>query len=392
MSIAIPPAARPPPSVSLGVGRERRVPGQKQQRKTNEHRDKQAQRLIEQEESARRKRIEQMDQRLQKAARRDVRISILEAKIALEQQEQQNGSSNSNEVAESITEPNGNSSTSQDIESVTDAERAELAGLLRVREDFEEQYDPSDFSEEHLNFKDLHNDAFLKLVQYCERNRGDYEKSKTSETNKEENITKVFFLDGPDARTASALIWKGNMDATQCYVANRHESTCVCLRQSGGGLLPDANVVHATASEALSKPAFSNDRKQEQHQVGAFAHLDFTGYYFDGCNGFAPHIVNMLSSALLRLDQDDSNGQSFRQQHPIVVGYSLIGGGHKTQATMVENELFVSRALTTIARTRGMRVIQALDDPTRFGLHPETPKVAAKTFTTWLLLEPDDSF
>mmetsp|Transcript_8566 Transcript_8566/g.18698 ORF Transcript_8566/g.18698 Transcript_8566/m.18698 type:complete len:609 (-) Transcript_8566:1131-2957(-) len=405
---AVSSSARRPTSVSLEMGRERRVSGKHHQQGEvpTKNKDQQAQRLIEKEESARRERIEQMKQRLRKAARREDRILFLEAKISLEEQE---FSSNSNNPTTEtvITEDNNNddSTVSSETARVTDAERAELEGLLRFRENFEEQYDASGFSDDHLKFKDLHNDAFLQLVRYCERNRRNRD---NDDNNNKAATTNVFFLDGPDGRTASALIRDGNMDASQCYVANRHESTCVSLRQSGGGLLPEGNVVHATASEALSKQASSssnanaNDNASEEgddsddpksQQQGAFAHLDFTGYYFDGCNGFAPHIVNMMSSTLLQLDHDNENQplqrQRQSQQHPIAVGYSLIGGGSKKQATMVEKELTVSRALTTIAKTRGMRVVQALDDPTRYGLDPETPKVVGNTFTTWLILEPD---
>ena len=407
-------SARRLTSVSLGMGRERRVSGQQQQQRETTPtniKDQQAQRLIEKEESARRERIQQMKQRLRKAARREDRILFLEAKIALEEQEFSSNSNNPTaETAITITQDDNDddSTPSSETARVTNAEQAELEGLLRVRENFEEQYDASKFSEYHLKFKDLHNDAFLQLVRYCERNRGN-----GGDNNDDAATTNVFFLDGPDGRTASALIRDGNMDASRCYVANRHESTCLSLRQSGGGLLPEGNVVYGTASEALSKQASSssnanaNDSASEEdgdsddsksQQQGAFAHLDFTGYYFDGCNGFAPHIVNMMSSTLLQLDHDNDDDddvnqplqrQRQSQQHPIAVGYSLIGGGSKKQATMVENELTVSRALTTIAKTRGMRVFQALDDPARYGLDPETPKVVGNTFTTWLILEPD---
>eukprot|EP00536_Pseudo-nitzschia_multiseries_P004602 jgi/Psemu1/323529/estExt_fgenesh1_pg.C_770015 len=263
---------------------------------------------------------------------------------------------------------------------VTDAERAELQGLLRVRAQFEEQYDATEFTDEHLRFKDLHNDAFVRLI-----------------------------------RTGSALIRDGNLDPDRCFVANRHESTCASLRRSGGGLLPDSNVVHATASEALSKAATtvftggddlqleleldsnSESNPESQQQQGALAHVSFQGYYFDGCAGFAPLITNMMSSALLRLEGDDDendNGDDGEEQRAdprrhIVVGYSLIGGGSQKShsASMVENELFVTRALTTIAKTRGMRVCHALDDPERYGLDPKLPKVVGNTFTTWLILE-----
>ena len=325
---------------TLQAGRERRISSSPSPLSSN-HKEEQ-QLLVDHEEEARRKRLDQMDRRIQQLARRDERITILEAKL--------------------------NSETSN--ESLTDAEQAELEGLRRVQDNFEEQYDPQDFSKEHIEFKALHNQVFCNLVRWCEQSPA----SSHSDTN-------VFFLDGPDGGTASHLIQKGDFDARQCYVANRHESTCKALVDSSGGLLPNENVVHATCSEALSKGG------------GAFSEIDFTGYYFDGCGGYAPHIVNMMSSALLVLKGDDRKEKARTKplrKRPIVVGYSLLGG----TKNLVEKELEISRAMTIIARSRGMRMVHALDDPLRFGLPPNVPKLGGKkgtTFTTWLVLEPDHS-
>jgi len=279
---------------------------------------------------------------------------------------------------------------------MTDAENAELRGLLQVRDNFEEQYDPEVFSEEHAEFKNTHNGVFLRLIRYCEDRR-----EEPPAADADAATTRVFFLDGPDGGTASALVHKGNLEPSQCYVANRHESTCDALRRSGGGILPEENVVHATSSEALSKrpaPDIADlTIKEEEQQRGAFAHLEFTGYYFDGCGGYVPHVVNMMSSALLVVDtdgvsgNDDNNTANLRKRHlnPIVVGYSLLGG----KKNVVEKELEISRALTIIARSMGMRMVHALDDPSRFGLPPSVSKLGGNsenTFTTWLVLEPDD--
>uniref|UniRef100_A0A7S2PR69 Uncharacterized protein n=1 Tax=Leptocylindrus danicus TaxID=163516 RepID=A0A7S2PR69_9STRA len=269
---------------------------------------------------------------------------------------------------------------------MTKAERAELQGLLKVRDNFEEQYDPKTFTKEHLEFKAMHNDAFIQLSKYCEDAR------------KQSEPVKVFFLDGPDGGTASALIQKGGFDPDQCFVANRHESSCDSLRISGGGLLPDENVVLATASEALtiSEPIFVDGLSGSSAvgecdaniapltgEDGAFSRVDFAAYYFDGCGGFVPHIVGMLSAALLRRNSDDvASG-------PIAVGYSLLGGNKD----VVGKELAISRALTIIAQRRGMRMVHVLDDPSRYEISPDIQKIGGSndgTFTTWLLLQPED--
>jgi hypothetical protein len=356
----------------LSLGRERRMSSSYESISVEE-------KLISVEEAARQKRLGQMKQRLQKSVNREDRISALEFQLKEAEEKSQ--------------------SESESLKYMSAAERAELKGLLKVRSTFEEQYDPLTFTEEHLEFKAMHNDAFIQLSRYCERERvrskvnsqetGDLDNDDTSQKS-----TNLFFLDGPDGGTASALIQRGNFKASQCYVANRHESSCDSLRASGGGLLPNENVIHSTASEALtiSQPLSidgveattggENDIDVALYagEDGALAHVDFSAYYFDGCGGYVPHIVGMLSAALMRDNCDASK--------PIAVGYSLLGGNKN----VVGKELTVSQALTIIARRRGMRLVHALDDPLRYGISPDIRKIGGSnggTFTTWLLLEPD---
>ena len=339
--------------------------------------------LLAAEESARQKRMGQIQQRQRKAASREDRISTLELKLKLTES-----------VAMSMPKSISMSMT-ESVECITSAEMAELEGLLKVRDSFEEQYDPLAFTREHLEFKATHNDAFIALSLYCEneRNRIKGGQGVVERAN-------VFFLDGPDGGTASALLNRGEFGAAQCFVANRHASSCNSLTQAGGGLLLDSNVVHATASEALTVAAplslevldggnidmedkdlaSLNGHGHGHGQGGAFSDIDFSAYYFDGCGGFVPHIVGMLSAALLRQDCDASK--------PIAVGFSLLGGNKD----VVGKEMTVSQALTIIARKRGMRVVHVLDDPTRYGISLDIKKVGGfndGTFTTWFLLTKD---
>jgi len=310
--------------------------------------------LLAAEDSARQKRMGQIQQRQKKAATREDRISTLELKL---------------ERTESVS-----ISESESAGYMTAAEMSELKGLLKVRDSFEEQYDPLVFTKEHLEFKAMHNDAFIALSNYCEKERNRIKGIDGSER------ANVFFLDGPDGGTASALIDRGQFNAAQCFVANRHETSCHSLTQSGGGLLPDSNVVYATASEALTVAAPLSSDKIGKEDGGIFSHIDFSAYYFDGCGGFVPHIVGMLSAALLRQDFDASK--------PIAVGFSLLGGNKD----VVGKEMAVSQALTIIARQRGMRVVHVLDDPTRYGISLDIKKIGganAGTFTTWFLLTKD---
>lgn len=387
--------------------------------------------LLSNEEKARQKRIGQMNQRLRKAASREDRISYLEIK---------------------------SKSTSKTIESnspilITENERKELNGLYNSRESYEEQYNPEQFNQHHMEFKDMHNDAFIALTIYCENERRRTRKSRSTSrcTNRlinnsddnddddDDTNTAMFYLDGPDGGTTKRILKHDhNIDSSQCYVANRHESSCIALRE----ILPNENVVHATCSEALTKKSLAktikkavkagsaittyinagNDTEtdEQQQQQGSFAHIDFCSYYFDGCGGYVPHIINMISSALLQAENTDTetdtdidtktsstkNTKKASRQGPIVIGYSLLGGNKN----VIGKELAVNRAITIIGRTLNpkMRLIHVLDDPITYGISPKITKIGgsddgnasrssisskssdgSNTFTTWVLLQPE---
>ena len=410
------------------------------QRQTQQHNSKDTKLIANDEELARQRRIGQMNQRVQKAVSAEDRIYVLEAKAKLAKQQQQtmpmplskssSSSFSDNVVTVGDATDNNNNATTDMMMMMTKAEYAELNGLLKVRGVFEEQYDPNKFTKEHVEFKDMHNDAFIQLARYCERERNkirinrnnnieqlQQQQSSSSSSQSPQlpitTTTNLFFLDGPDGGTTSALVKRGKFNSNQCYVANRHAASCDLLRKSGGGLLPDEHVVHATSSEALT----SQGTATATTTTDSFAHIDFTAYYFDGCGGYVPHVIDMLSSALLsqhQQEEKDDNNDHDNNDHnysknthimntttgPIAVGYSLLGGSKN----VIEKELTISRALTIIARKRGMRMIHVLDDPIRYGLTPSIQKVGGigdsggsnklsnsggNTFTTWLLLQPE---
>jgi len=310
--------------VVLSVGRERRV--------TSPSNTSSQQQLIDKEEAARIKRTGQAKLRLEKSVRRENRISVLES-----------------------------------IDVLSTSERAELDGLLKVRDNFEEQYSTTSFTPEHVEFKRLHNEAFVALARYCHKDR--FERGYIDDATTEK--PNVFYLDGPDCGSTNILIDSAGFDPAQCYVANRHESTCKILQE----ILPNENVICATASEALSPS--SQDSKET-----SFSDVDFAAYYFDGCGGYVPHIIQMMSSALIRLDHDNQ-----QPSRTTAVGFSLLGGNKD----IVEKELEVCRALSIIASTRGMRTRHALDDPIRYGIPNEICKTEGGTFTSWILLEAEES-
>lgn len=314
-------------------------------------------------EAQKNRRTGQAKRRLEKAVRREDRIAILQ------QQMLRNNKNDDN---------NNNSSSS-----ITHSERQELKGLLETRQTFEEQYNAESFTEKHLQFKATHNDAFIALGRYCERERDRIllRKSDYSSNRPKESI-QLFYLDGPDGGTTSALLDRGGFDPSQCYVANRHECSCDALRRSGGGRLPEENVVLATAAEALSicRDDIADNGKRingsptpvDAAGCGSLSDIPFTAYYFDGCGGFIPHIIGMMSSALIRDEKgdngndvvcsttrsNDSEKRSNSSALPIAIGYSLMGGNKD----VVDKELKISQALTSIAKRRNMRVVQVLGE------------------------------
>lgn len=289
----------------------------------------------------------------------------------------------------------------------SDAENAELAGLLlRSREiddnsNFVEKYDPRSFNDAHVEFKRLHNEAFVALARYChrERNNGKHHLdafNNNGNTDSEGSIgdPNVFYLDGPDASTSSTLIDVHGFNPRSCYVANRHKTTCDILQRR----VPSMNLIHAPAVEALMTPKADRNRDfaaifDERHTRStlstptSFSTVNFAAYYFDGCGGYPPHVVDMMSAALLRLDGRE--GHSFYCGIPrtTAVGYSLMGGNRD----VVDKELDVCRALSSIASTMGMRTRHVLDDPVRYGVPRDIVKTTTGgTFTSWMLLEDAD--
>jgi hypothetical protein len=278
-----------------------------------------------------------------------------------------------------------------DPQSWTDAKQAELNGILRVSSTFEEPYDETSFGDDHVDFKRLHNEAFLALIRYCEERRKEKVHVQIGVEEEARDSVRAFFLDGPTGGTASVLI-QGGLDPSQCFVANRHESTCHKLRISGGGTLPEENVVHATAAEALRRvdgagddgeKTNNDDDDDEGTNNGPLAHLEFAAYYFDGCGGYVPHIVDMVSAALIRTRQQKGD-----ELKTTAIGFSLMGGNKN----VVDKELTICQAVNKIAKQQNMRMGHVLDDPDRYGISSDIRKIGGaegQTFTTWLILEMD---
>lgn len=219
---------------------------------------------------------------------------------------------------------------------LSESEQKELQGLLIKQENYVEQYSSADFTEAHSAFKDAHNHIFLKLCLHCQEMR--------------ESDINVFYLDGPDAGTTKTLT--SMVDIQQCYTANRHESTCQALRDEGL-----VHVAHDSAKDALSSG-------------GAFDEIDFHAYYFDGCGGYTPHIIEMIQAAIRP-----------NATPPIAVGFSILGGGRDC----VDKEQDVIRSLVQKVKPMGFRVDHVGDDPGMYGID-KMKKVESSALTTWCMI------
>lgn len=232
----------------------------------------------------------------------------------------------------------------QQLSQRTTSQDAELEGLQS--KSFVEQYDSNSFSASHTQFKERHNHVFAQLCRYCGCNT-------TSER-------KVFYLDGPDAGTTSAIVSSG-VPIECCHVANRHESTCNTLREFGL-----SHVAHTSAEQALGKG-------------GDFHDVSFNAYYFDGCGGHPPVIIDMLTAALAKKSLVTA-------ELPIAIGISIVGGNRN----VVDKELTIAQALVQLAKMHGLRVEHVLDDCERYGIAcADVGKVEGNTLTSWFLLVED---
>lgn len=361
------------------------------------------------------------------------------------------------------------------LQQLTKNEAAELAGLLEKGRRFEEQYNRLAFTPEHIQFKERHNAVFAALTHYCSssssarstdeagggggsggvddsffltHDQNNLAQSSASSPSYQ-NPVNVFYLDGPDAGTTLALRAAG-VSPSRCFVANRHEASCQELVNTGP--LPKSNVVHASAAEALQWPLWRRKdsflvvdgdgganganqavpRQQQEHDDdddggvsddeasednrgdngGRFGGIEFGCFYFDGCGGFPPKLVEMVAAALGgghssrgncrsaalsgssgsfsdSRKRNPANHSAYKKRpphHPLAIGFSLVGS---SKNDVVDKELAVVQAVVKLAKEAGFaRVVHALDDPARFGLNPATRKADAGTLTTWLVLEP----
>jgi hypothetical protein len=287
---------------------------------------------------------------------------------------------------------------------LSQSEQKELQGLLATN--FVEQYSSDNFSQDHRDFKDGHNQVFLKLCLYCQRASGGRGRGRGRRTDSDGSVTEpetkinVFYLDGPCGRTTQTLL--STLDASQCYTANRHASTCEAL------------MMHTAASNTtLDKTQTMMTAHQQEQERGRskihiahasaahalrtiFRDVTFHAYYFDGCGGYTPQIMDMIQASIFHnhhIEQDDNDDQhhpsstssKFLLSTPIAIGFSILGGGRDC----MDKEQDIMQSLVKLVKPLGCRVHRVGDDPLFYGVEEERwlQKVESMTMTTWCMIE-----
>lgn len=250
------------------------------------------------------------------------------------------------------------------------AEESEYQSLQRQQHIFEETYDITAFDDLHIAFKEQHNLAFSALARYCFDSSSNHGYSTLT--------PKVFYLEGPDGGTTQTLQNIGDIAIADCFVANRHGSTCDILSEK----YPDLNVIHASATDALIDTGAALG---SSNSSTSFSGIDFCAYYFDGCGGHVPQITDMMEAAFSHYSSSEDSPNQNQYPRRMAVGFSLLGDTRN----MVEKDMMVTRFLARLARSRKMRSRQVLDEPELYGIDPNIPKTQGHTLTSWILIESE---
>lgn len=221
----------------------------------------------------------------------------------------------------------------QQQNSRTDAESFELESL-RNRGD---PYDATLFTDEHIAFKEAHNQAFVALAS--RRQPGP-----------------VIYLDGADGATTRALLNSGHFhDLSQLHVANEWKENADQLKSDFG------------------LPHIHHGRLQDMD----LKKIPFVAAYLDGCGGATQPVQDMVRNIL----------KGSLAEPSMAIGFTLTNA-EPTGRPLVDRIQDVTRLIATLmAQTDYTRMHHVGDDPERFGVDPELQRQHEGTTTCWVLLE-----
>jgi hypothetical protein len=226
------------------------------------------------------------------------------------------------------------------------ADVKELAGL-RSRGD---PYDAKHFTSDHADFKSRHNDAFICLA---ERLGGRHQ-----QPGEQSRRCPVFYLDGADGATTSALLAASFDRETELYMANEWEESVETLR-SPPFLLGCQNCLLGRAQDVLGTESLRE--------------VPFVAAYLDMCSGSTNPIVEMITLLF-----------SGVLAPSIAIGFTLTAA-EPTGRELIDRVQDVTRATMVVARERGYDMRHVLDDPVRFGVDPGLRRKHEGITTCWLV-------
>jgi len=280
------------------------------------------------------------------------------------------------------------------------------------------------------NFKEQHNQVLSSLVKYCQNDRKQKKSTKkkllykwddepwkqqgqlgrelnsaNSPIQRNEPIiqvprnipTNIFLGNYQSNHDLSTLLQNHQnvnvINPLHIYISNELDQICQSFQASCGGLIPDANVIPFTPTEALTVGPVGG-------YGGEWSLMDFTLYFFDftsisessnnDTHQSLRRIMTQLSAALLAEGRNKNNNHEMKHQ-TIALGYRLKGNKVKD---LMEQELEIGRALSKLAKTRGMRTRHVLEDPEKYSIPSQVPKIISENdceiFQTWMVLEADD--
>lgn len=224
----------------------------------------------------------------------------------------------------------------------TSSSSRELNSLMRA-----DSYDSRLFSDAHRHFKCIHNNAFVILARYCLKNS---------------SSARVFYLDGYDGSTTSALLAAGFL-LNDLFVANIFPDTVQNLKSSHGL----ANIFLGRAQDALASEPLMR--------------IQFAAYYLDCCGGSPGPIIDMIDAIF-----SNTKRNLLPLPRRFVVGITLTESDPSGRS-LADREQDVTTTLSRHARLSNYTMEYVGDDPEKYGLKESPQRRHGCTQTVWLVMQ-----
>jgi hypothetical protein len=220
-------------------------------------------------------------------------------------------------------------------------------------------YDAALFSEGHAAFKRGHNQVLVHLAQNLGEDSG-WRPGVQNQQNTNNPTTKsprpVFYLDGKDGATTSALL-EANFDrSTELFMANEWSETVQVLRE------PPFYHMNCHFGSAL-------DCLRNHYQD-----VPFVAAYLDGCGGSPQTIIQMIAALL-----------SVPRSSTLYIGFTLTSA-EPSGRELIDRVQDVTKAILQLSREQGYyHMDHVMDDPGWFGIDPTLVRKHQEITTCWVV-------